>query len=261
MMNHSFAVLAYKESPYLARCLDSLLDQTVKSEIYISTSTPSSYIDEIAGKYNLKVFTTAHAGIANDWNFGLSAAGTKYVTLAHQDDEYVRNYTESCLAASEKFKDTLICFTDYTELINETERANTNLLRTKRRMHRLFMPIQKNIKNKFWKKLSLSFGAAIPCPSVMYNKEMLVDFKFSTDFKINMDWDAWIRLSKRNGRFVYVPEKLLKHRIHTASATTAGIQQNIRQTEDLKLFNQLWPSFIGKWLAKKYSKSYQSNTV
>jgi len=41
MTKHSFAVMAYKDSPYLSDCLDSLKDQTVKSEIYITTSTPS----------------------------------------------------------------------------------------------------------------------------------------------------------------------------------------------------------------------------
>ena len=40
MSKHSFAVMAYKNSPYLADCLDSLKSQTVRREIYITTSTP-----------------------------------------------------------------------------------------------------------------------------------------------------------------------------------------------------------------------------
>ena len=144
MTNHSFAVMAYKDSPYLPDCLDSLKDQTVKSEIYITTSTPSSFIDDTAKKYGVKVFVTKPGlGIANDWNFGLAVANTKYVTLAHQDDLYDRRYTELCVNASERFNDTLICFTGYSELLDYGERKNTLMLIAKKVLHFMFMPLQK----------------------------------------------------------------------------------------------------------------------
>ena len=49
--NHTFAICAYKESPYLEECIESLINQTVKSNILIATATPSQYIDDIAAKY------------------------------------------------------------------------------------------------------------------------------------------------------------------------------------------------------------------
>ena len=52
--NHTFAICAYKESPYLEECIQSLMNQTVKSDILIATATPSKYIDDIAAKYNLR---------------------------------------------------------------------------------------------------------------------------------------------------------------------------------------------------------------
>ena len=48
--NHTFAICAYKESPYLEECIQSLMNQTVKSDILIATATPSKYIDDIAAK-------------------------------------------------------------------------------------------------------------------------------------------------------------------------------------------------------------------
>jgi len=260
MINHSFAVMAYKDSPYLADCLDSLTSQTTGSQIYITTSTPSGYIDDIARKYGVQVFGTEPGlGLAHDWNFSFGIAKTKYVTLAHQDDIYEPNYTERCVSAAEKFNDTLICFTGYSELTNDRERKNTLMLNTKKLIHIFFMPFEKNIRNRFWKKASLSFGSPIPCPSVMYNKEMLANFAFSEKYKINVDWDAWLRMASLRGRFVYVPEILLKHRIHTASATTGGLKENIRQQEDLEIFNRIWPAFMAKLLSKFYSRSYTSN--
>ena len=262
MTKHSFAVVAYKDSPYLPDCLDSLKDQTVKSEIYITTSTPSLYIDEIGKKYGAKIFVTDPGkGIAHDWNFGISVAKTKYVTLAHQDDLYNSNYAELCIKAAEKFNDTLICFTGYSEIVDDKERSSTFMLTAKKIMNFMFMPLKKNIKSRQWKKFSQSFGTAIPCPSVMYNKETLNDFIFSDKYKVSLDWDAWLRISEMKGRFVYVPKTLSKHRIHKASATTEGIQENVRQQEDFEIFCRIWPKFIAKILTKFYAGSYKSNEV
>ena len=248
MSNHSFAVMAYKESPYLSHCLDSLMNQTVRSEIFITTSTPSPYIDEIAKKYGIQVFVTEPAkGIAHDWNFSLDSAKTKYVTLAHQDDIYVPDYTERCLKSSEKFDDTLICFTGYSELINdEKERSSTLMLNAKKVLNFMFMPFKKNIKSKSWKRFSQAFGTPIPCPTVMFNKELLGDFKFSEKYKVSLDWDAWLRMSSMNGRFVYIPKILVKHRIHLDSATTEGIKANVRQTEDFEIYCRINPSRLFK---------------
>jgi len=49
---HSFAVLAYKDSPYLEECILSLKNQTVQSDIYITTATPSEFLENISRKYN-----------------------------------------------------------------------------------------------------------------------------------------------------------------------------------------------------------------
>lgn len=260
MINHSFAIMVYGDSPYLTECLDSLKNQTIESYIYISTSTPSLYISEIAKEYGVELFITESGkGIGHDWNFSLLQAKTKYVTLAHQDDVYQPHYVESCYNASEKFSDSLICFTGYSEIFDNKDRKGTLLLNTKRLMLWVLMPFKKNIKHKFCKKLLLSFGNPISAPGVTYNLERLKDFKFSTDYSINLDWEAWFRMAKMKGRLVYVPKPLFKHRIHSQSATTVGIKVNARQTEDIKMFRHFWPRFLARVFAKLYAKSYKSN--
>ena len=67
---HSFVVLAYKESPYLETCIQSLLNQTVHSEIVIATSTPSVFLQQIASRYQLRLSVNPEQkGIAADWNY------------------------------------------------------------------------------------------------------------------------------------------------------------------------------------------------
>ena len=46
--DHTFAVCAYKESPYLDECVRSLVEQTVKTNIAVYTSTPNDYIRGVA---------------------------------------------------------------------------------------------------------------------------------------------------------------------------------------------------------------------
>src|SRR4030042_1540430 len=92
---HTFAVLAYKESPYLQECIDSLKKQFSQSEIIICTSTPSVFLENIAAKNNLQLFINPHKnGIASDWNFALNRSAAKFVTLAHQDDIYSPEYAK-----------------------------------------------------------------------------------------------------------------------------------------------------------------------
>ena len=260
MTLHSFAILAYKHSPYLEECIVSLKNQTIQSEIYIATSTPSDFLTKLAEKYALNIIVTESGkGIAHDWNFSLQQAQTKYLTLAHQDDIYLSHYTEKCLKAAEDFEDTIICFTDYLEMMDGKDRDNTLLLKIKRLMFRFFMPLKSNLKSVFWKKRLLSFGCPIAAPSVMYNLKKLDAFNFNDDFSINMDWDAWYRLANKSGRFVFMNQKLLKHRIHNESATTLGLKTNQRQEEDLIMFKRLWPTPIAQLISVLYAKSYSSN--
>ena len=44
MNDHTFAICAYKESPYLEECIKSLKNQTIKSNILIATSTPKELL-------------------------------------------------------------------------------------------------------------------------------------------------------------------------------------------------------------------------
>ena len=42
--DHTFIICAYKESPFLAECIESILGQTVRGHVMMTTSTPNEYI-------------------------------------------------------------------------------------------------------------------------------------------------------------------------------------------------------------------------
>ena len=102
-MKHSFVICAYKESPFLEECIQSLEKQTVKSTIKMVTSTPNEYIADMAKKHNIELIVNeGQGGIVQDWNFGYKQIDTPYVTIAHQDDVYFPEYTETLLKEFER---------------------------------------------------------------------------------------------------------------------------------------------------------------
>lgn len=260
-IDHSFAIVAYKDSPYLAECIESLLKQKVSSLIYICTSSPSDYISGIAEHFSLDLYVTeSNKGIAHDWNFALEMARTKYVTITHQDDIYLPDYSLNCFKECEKDPDSLICFTNYSEILVQAERRPTLILGVKRLVLKFFFPFGA-LRNTFLKKRFLALGCYISCPTVFFNKTRLGEFEFNRNFRISLDWEAWVQLANKEGAFRYVSEPLVYHRIHSESATTSGIASNTRAEEDLFIISSLWPKYLSKLIAKLYQTSYETNKV
>lgn len=254
--NHTFVICAYQESPYLEECVQSLLNQTVKSSIFIYTSTPNESIQRIADKYMLDVKTKVGGSIGKDWNNAKSFVTTKYMTIAHQDDLYEPRFLEKTMVTFENNNQSLIVFSDYGELTDQGYRLKSTNLKIKRMMLNTMM-MAKN--SSAWRKFVLGFGNPISCPAVSYNLDLLRDFQFNEQMKVSLDWYAWYEISKRKGCFQFVPEILMFHRIHDESETTNMIEDQTRTKEDLQMYQLFWPKAVAKIINKFYVKSQKSN--
>ena len=255
--DHTFVVLAYKESSYLQNCIQSLMNQTVSSNIVIATSTDNEYIRTIAGQYGLKVVVNHNpTGIAGDFDFGLKVGKTKYVTIAHQDDSYEPRYLEELSKRVDE--KTIIAFTDYYEEHPDGVQYTNRNLKIKRMM---LTPLKwKCLQRSKWvRRRILSLGNPICCPAVTFHKARIKENIFQSDFRSNMDWKAWEFLSRKKGRFVYVPKSLMMHRIHEESTTTEMINEGRRTNEDYRIMCLFWPKFIAGILAKIYANGEKNN--
>ena len=105
----------------------------------------------------------------------------------------------------------------------------------------------------------MAFGNPICCPAVTYNLEKLKNFYFDEGMKVSLDWYAWYKISEYKGRFVYVSDKLMCHRIHEESETSKTIADNTRSKEDLYMYQLFWPKWIANILMKQYVKSQKTN--
>ena len=258
--DHTFAICAYKESPYLEECIQSLLKQTKKSHIILCTSTPNDLITALGEKYRLPVYVNhGERGIAGDWNFAYGKAETPLVTIAHQDDFYMEKYTETVLDMLKRAVHPLICFTHYCEYKKELERDN-KMLRIKRLML-LPMKSKAGRRSRFIRRRILALGNAICCPAVTYVKGNLPNPVFQTGFLSNVDWEAWEKLSKLKGEFLYSDYQGMCHRIHTESTTSGLIADHGRAKEDYEMFCRFWPKWMARLIMKFYVKSEKLNEV
>lgn len=258
---HTFVVCAYKESEYLEECITSLLAQTVKSKIIVVTSTPNDYIQNLVKKYKLEYYVNkGESGIVQDWNFGYSKAETPYITIAHQDDVYEAGYVEQILNKLERSKHPLIAFCDYGEIRNGVKTTDVKMLKIKKWM---LMPLRNRLFQKsIWvRRRILSLGDPICCPSVTFARDNVPNPVFLVRFRAAEDWQAWERLSRLKGEFLYISRPLMYHRIHEESETSIIIGENVRTQEDYEMYCMFWPKPIAKLLVRFYAISQKSNNV
>jgi len=259
---HTFAICAYKKCLYLRDCIDSIKNQSVKSKIICTTSTPNDYISDICNEYDIPLYINPDQhGIAADWNFAYSQADTPIVTLAHQDDEYDPDFLKHSLEYMGKAKNPLMVFTGYYEIRDGNKTMSNKLLRVKRMMCAPWR-IRAFWSSRFVGRRIFMFGNPIMCPTVTYAKENLPDRQlFNVEYKNNCDWLAWVDMRDLKGEIVYCPKLLLGHRIHADSETTNRIADNVRSEEDIQILRMLSPEPIAKLIHKYYIKGQSSNTL
>lgn len=259
-IDHTFMICAYQENPYLENCILSILRQTILGSVKISTSTPNSYIQGLAQKYNLPLVVNFGTGtMVDNLNFAYSQADTRLVTLCHQDDYYDPLYLERVLATANRGQEPIIIYTDYYE-DRCGKRVESNLLLKIKRI--LNYPLRfKNMWSIRWlRRRLLSLGCPICCPAVTFYKPKIPGFPFTEQYKNNMDWDAWIRLSSVEGDFIYCPDRVMAHRIWESSTTTKTIANGLREREDYEILCSLWPRPLAKVVFAIYRHSQNSNT-
>lgn len=255
--NHTFAVCAYKESPYLEACIRSLVGQTQKTNIIVCTSTPCRYIEDLAKKYDLPYFVReGKSDIQDDWNFAFDSAETDYVTIAHQDDVYSKYYFEE-LAKHIPDEEMTLYITDYLPL-KSSNPGKRDLNCRIRRLLRTPLKIRKFAASKGMRKLTLAFGNSICCPAVTYNKKRLGSTIFDSEFKFCIDWDTFLKYAEADGHFVYVDRPLVQYRIHDGATSKEFIVDHRRITEDTAMFRKFWPAPVVKVIMAFYKKAYNT---
>lgn len=254
---HVFAVCAYGESPYLEACLRSLKAQTRPSEIMICTSTPSAFLTKMGEKYGVPVYVRqGQSNIRDDWNFAWEKADGDFVTLAHQDDLYHREYGEQLAKAVLSYPDLTVFTSDYVIVKGERLISWDKLLLVKRLLR---LPLRARALSHLSqvKKLSLMFGNSICCPATTYCKKKIGEPLIHSDYSFVLDWDNMFRLANEPGRWICEERPLLYYRVHDGAATKACIRNHKRELEEREMFERFWPRPVVELLMRGYRTAYK----
>ncbi len=110
----SLVVPIYNSEEYVARCLDSLLKQTLK-EIEIicvndgSTDSSHEILMTYANKYpNIKIFTKENGGCGSARNMGIDNSSGEYVEFVDSDDELKIDAVEKMYKSAKKNNSDLV---------------------------------------------------------------------------------------------------------------------------------------------------------
>lgn len=254
--SHGFVVPAYGQSPHLRDCLVSLRAQSLPSPVLIATSTPHPGLEALAREFDATLAVhPSGGGIGRDWNFALSQTTTRWVTVAHQDDVYLPAFAETTLRLARAHPAATLVLTGYAELVDGVVRSATPMLWIKRLLLELGFLGRPAVVSRAAKRRLLRFGCPIPCPAVSLRMDGDGP-RFREDLRVNLDWEAWLRLAASPGAFAYSRDRLLLHRIHGGSETSAGVREGVRAREDRMMFESMWPAPIARLLARAYALSY-----
>lgn len=258
MLNHTFAISAFRDSPYLEECIKSLKKQTVPSRIILCTSTPSFFLEEMAQAYDIPYYVRdGISNIQDDWNFAYEMADTSLVTIVHQDDKYHRDYVRYARRCWKFHPDTTVFCTD-SAIIKNGEVQRPGLVEVVKKILRLPLRVGLFTNRVTVKRSVLMFGNPIICPSCTYHKGRLGTPLFRTDFEFALDWATMWELAGRPGRFVCNERRLLLYRVHAEAATKASIVNNRRAEEELRMYQMIWPKSFAKLLMHFYRKAYKT---
>ena len=175
-------------------------------------------------KHGIPLFVNpVSRGIAGDWNFAYRQADAQYVTIAHQDDTYLKGYAKM-ICESISGPDSLIFFSDYYEISGDTVIKEKPAAEGKGK-NELSAPLP-CISKKAGSSANGFFPWAVPfaAPPLRSTNRFSEILRLTIAFCCDLDWDAWSRIAEMKGAFVYIHRSLMCHRIHEQSETnqTAG---------------------------------------
>ena len=171
---------------------------------------------------------------------------------------YLSDYSSNAVSMLNRMKKPLLYFSDYGEIRDGRSVERSPLLNAKKWMM-LPYRLKRLTFTGLVKRLPISFGNPICCPSVTYDVSNLQMPLFESGFRSNLDWDAWERFSRLDGSFVYDSHVRMYHRVHDGSETSACIADNARTLEDLEMLERFWPRPIAKMINRVYSGAQRFN--
>lgn len=192
---------AYNAAPYLEKCIESVLNQTIPCKMLIVDDCSKDDTAAIAGRYaerypeRIRVIASPkNQGVAASRNLAVQEADTEYVALLDADDWWAYDKLELQMAAI-KQADADACYSGR-ELMCEDETTTGKKLQ---------VPKQVTYGQ-------LLKGNVISCSSVLMRRADALAYPMTHD-ELHEDYIVWLSMLRDGKKFVGVDKPLLKSRL------------------------------------------------
>ncbi len=239
MIKVSVIVPVYNVADYLAKCLDSLVNQTLKElEIIVvndgSLDNSSKIIDKYVKKYpaKIKAFNKKNGGQGSARNYGLKHAQGEYIAFVDSDDYIdLDMFTKMYNKAKEDDSDVVICGMNNISLTNKISIDNNNF------------------PNKDLKILLGSMGVC----NKIFKKDLII--KNNLQFRCNVwyeDIDFLVKILLDNIKISFIDDALYNYVLRTGS--TMNNSNIVKNTDILLSFDEMIKYFKSR---KIYDNIYE----
>ena len=216
----SIIIPAYNIENYIAKCLDSLLNQTYKNiEIIVvddgSSDNTGKVIDDYSSKYdNIKVIHKKNAGVSSARNSGIEVASGDYIGFVDGDDTVDENMFEILIKNAIKY-DADISHCGYKMVfpsrIDYYHNTGT-LVEQNNEIGLKDLLTGNRVEPGLWNKI--------------YKKELFKDIKIDESIKINEDLLINYYLFKKAEKSIFYDKCFYNYTLRKGSAATSTVNIN-----------------------------------
>ncbi len=243
----SVGIPFYSGLDFLRRTLDSLLAQSdPRWRAFVSDDSPDpltgQQVEQLVGSLRDARITyhrnPRSLGISGNWNRCLDLAETDLVTVLHADDELLPAYCGNMRAAAERHP-SAVAFYCRAEIVGSDSQRVFDL-----------PEMVKSFINPSTRKevllagepgfRALLWGNFIICPSICFRKRLLGARRFSSR-RFVLDWDMTTQLVLDGDTLVGLPDRGLRYRRHTDSATSQLTRNQQRFLEESDYYDRMLP--------------------
>jgi len=229
----SICIPAYKNTRFLERLLQSLLQQTYTCfEVILSDDSNDDsvkdYIVAYVGKLKIKYFkNNPSLGTPANWNFAMKQAGGAYIKLLHDDDWLATpDALQQMVTALEQNPAASFVFSAYNNVFEDGKIAEVVLTHKQEALLRED-PLRLFIKN------------FIGHPSVILHRRTC-ELWYDETIKWVVDFEAYIRILREGKSFIYLREPLLNIGLGKEQVTFKVFRKRaVELPENIYLLNKL----------------------
>ena len=200
----SIVIPVYNASDFLSNTLDSVKDQSYKSyEVLVTNDGSTDSTEKVLKEYKrlnpgfpLNFVTQKNNGVSSARNNSVTMASGNYIAFLDQDDWWFPNKLE-------KVAEVLNHKPSIDVLYHEAIAVNWKKYSNYFKLGALKEPIY----------LNLLFGSnKIGISTAVVKRDKLIEVEgFSTNYIYSEDYDLWLRLARKGGKFYYLKDFLGKY--------------------------------------------------